>query len=70
MYDNYADAVEAYDDMLNECHDAPTIAGIEFDPCVILRRVDPIAYRCGFNDWLDGEGVDSDTFTDDWNAPN
>jgi len=42
---------EMYDDMLDECCSCETCgkggSGLKDD--------DPIAYRCGFNDWLDGE---------------
>ena len=58
IYDQEADnkdtlseleAYELYDDMLNECH--PSLFGIS--PSHILKNVDQIAYRCGFNDYSD-----------------
>jgi hypothetical protein len=52
-------ALDRYDDMLNECY--PELFGLQ--PSRILREVDPIQYRCGFYDWLDGEDIDSDTLT-------
>lgn len=42
--------LDNYDEMLNECY--PEVFGIE--PARILLECDPIAYRCGFHDWLDG----------------
>jgi hypothetical protein len=41
--------------MLNECHEPAMIAGMEYQASRALREVDPIAYRCGFNDWVDAE---------------
>lgn len=62
-YQNVREALGAYDEMLNEC--AEPVFGI--DPARILRECDPVAYRCGFVDWLDAEGVDSDGLDDSGN---
>ena len=51
--DNAADKA-AYDDMLNECAGEVRIGSLVFDPARIVEELDPIAYRCGFNDWADG----------------
>lgn len=48
------DALERYDDALNEMGDV-TIGSLKYRPSVVLKQVDPIAYRCGFNDWADAE---------------
>lgn len=59
MYENYAEAIAAYDDALDS--EGPTeVAGMTFYPSRIVQSLDPIAYRVGFFDWLDGEGIDSD----------
>ena len=50
------EAYELYDDMLNECH--PSLFGIS--PSHILKNVDQIAYRCGFNDYTDSLSEDYD----------
>jgi hypothetical protein len=45
-----------YDEMLDETCE-PWIApwaGVILPSC-ILKNCDPIAYRCGFNDWADSE---------------
>lgn len=57
-------AENLWDDFLDIGGDV-TIAGIEFQRSRILREVDPIAYRCGLNDFLDGEGIDSDDLDGD-----
>jgi len=43
---------EMYDYYLN-FGDWPVVEGIEFAPSHVLKACDPIAYRGGFNDWLD-----------------
>ena len=64
-----SEAIEAYDDMLNEIHEWPVIGGISFAPSDILRECDPIAYRVGFHDWIDAEGIDTDDLEDDEDLP-
>ena len=43
LYDDYLDS-EGYVDVM----------GLEFLPSRIISELDPIAYRCGFNDYMDG----------------
>lgn len=66
MYETISETVEAYDAMLNEVHEWPTVAGINFAPSDILRSVDPIAYKSGWLDWCDAEGIDTDELEDDY----
>ena len=49
------DLHERYDEMLDECYEPVTVTGMEYQTSRALRELDPIAYRCGFNDWLDAE---------------
>ena len=48
---------ERYDEMINECYSFELVGGIfrHMVPSRVLEAIDPTAYRCGFNDWLDGE---------------
>lgn len=46
---------DRYQDALNECYPGLTIAGYEYDTARALKEVDPIAYRCGFADYIDSE---------------
>lgn len=46
---------ELYDDMINQAYPEIKIGYITLDPARVLKECDPIAYRVGFNDWLDGE---------------
>ena len=45
--------IEMYNDMLNECTATIQIGYIEFEPSRVLEEMDPIAYRCGLNDYYD-----------------
>lgn len=51
------DVDSMYDDMLDECYDLSTVGG-PFSHMLaskVLEDCDPVAYRCGFTDWLDSE---------------
>lgn len=45
---------ELYKDFIDETTEPVKIWGMEYSPSQVLQDVDPIAYRVGFNDWLDG----------------
>lgn len=64
MYENYSEAIDAYDEYLNE-FSTVDVAGLDFAGSVVLFALDPIAYRVGFFDWLDDEGIDSDDLDDE-----
>ena len=66
MYETISETVEAYDAMLNETHEWPTVAGVNFAPSDILREVDPVAYKGGWLDWCDAEGIDIDELEEDY----
>lgn len=55
----WEEAYAAYDEELNSAGDIE-VAGLLFSPARIIRELDPIAYRTGFNDWADAEGIDTD----------
>ena len=56
----YADWTEwdweqAYNEFLDEIHPTVRIGDLSYDPSVVLKEVDPIAYRCGLNDYRDAQ---------------
>ena len=51
--------LEMYNESLND-GGYVVVCGLEFLPSRVLEEMDPVAYRCGFNDFLDYMGVDSD----------
>ena len=44
---------ELYKDFIDETTEPVKIWGMEYSPSQVLQDVDPIAFRVGFNDWLD-----------------
>lgn len=60
------EAYEAYDEMLDDVYGQATIGGQKYQTSRALREVDPVAYRCGFNDWADAEGIDTDALEGDF----
>jgi hypothetical protein len=53
-----ADAYQRYDEMLDEIHESVKCGDLEWDMSRVLKEMDPTAYQCGFNDWLDSEGLE------------
>ena len=51
------DDYEAYNESLDS-EGTVTVAGMEFYPSRILEELDPVAYRCGYNDWVDSDQGD------------
>lgn len=47
-----------YQEFLDDVYPDCSIAGYNYSTSLALREVDPTAYRCGFNDWLDAEVSD------------
>ena len=47
------DYEDSYCDMLNEEGEIH-VAGLTFDPAYIVKQLDPIAFRCGLIDYVDG----------------
>ena len=43
-----------YDEFINETTELVEIWGMKYEPATVLQECDPIAYRVGFHDWLDG----------------
>lgn len=58
-----------YDDHLDEYGDVE-ICGMQYCASYALKQVDPVAYTCGFNDYLDAcdyvEHLDEDGGFDGW----
>lgn len=54
------EAEKLYDEFLDEVNPMITICGMEYCPSKVLEDTDPIAYRCLFSDWLDGENLTTD----------
>lgn len=55
------DLEDQYDDVL-DCEGPVKVCGFDMWPSDILRDCDPIAYRCGFNDYIDALVKDGELF--------
>jgi len=60
-----SEALSEYNDMLDDVYGE----FMGYLASRILREIDPIAYRVGFHDWLDGEGIDIDSLEEDADLP-
>jgi hypothetical protein len=61
-YIEESEAYQQYDYMLDECNPHQIM---DIPASTILKELDPIAYRCGFNDWLDSMELTTDEPEDD-----
>lgn len=48
-----AGLADEYDEMLDDRYGEIHICGLTYAPSEALRRVDKVAYDCGYNDYLD-----------------
>ena len=51
------DDYDAYDESLDS-EGTVSVMGLEFYPSQIIKELDPTAYRCGYNDWVDSDQND------------
>ena len=51
-------ALEAYREMLDDVCGVVNIAGLQYSTSRALELLDETAFRCGFNDWTDAEGIE------------
>jgi hypothetical protein len=52
------DALERFDEFLDECWENAWVCGYEFTSSRALKQLDPTAYREEFNNWLNSEGLE------------
>jgi hypothetical protein len=56
---------EYYTAALDDIYPVVEIVGISFSPSRIVRELDPTAFRCGMQDYLDGDDT-LEYIADDW----
>lgn len=59
------DTEEHYAAALDDIYPVVEIGGLTFDPSRIVKELDPTAFRCGMNDYLDGD-ESLEYVADDW----
>lgn len=52
---------DRYDEMLDECCEPVSVLGMTYPVSQVLAEVDPVAYRCGFADWISCAGLDCES---------
>lgn len=52
------DIEERYREMLRDVYGDVDVCGMKMSACAILEEMDNTAFRCGLNDWLDGEQLE------------
>lgn len=52
-----ADVETLWDECLNDSQGLISIGSLSYSPADVLRSVDPVAYRQGFLDYLDGSDI-------------
>ena len=45
-------ALEMYEEMLDDCEGPVRLCGMTYSVSHVLRKIDPTAFRCGFNDYV------------------
>lgn len=62
------DALQEYDQMLDDVYPEVTLGFSSFLPSRVLKEMDPIAYRVGFREYVNGlvdDGTFVEGYTDD-----
>ena len=44
-------ASDSYDDILNDCYGDINVCGYSYEASQLFKKIDEIAYRCGFSDY-------------------
>jgi len=57
------EALEMFNEMLDDCEGPVELCGMTYSASNVLREIDPVAYRCGFNDYVDSL-TDDDIFVE------
>lgn len=64
------EAYERYDEMLDECEEEVKICGMSYCASRVLKEVDPIAYNCGFSDYVSQLESEDHTLVDGFYTEN
>lgn len=51
VYDNELEG--RYEEYLDEIHGVISVCGIDYDAGRAFRQLDPVAFECGLNEWID-----------------
>lgn len=60
-----SELLESFRACLDECCPEVSVFGCTFEPSRVLEELDPIAFRQGYLEYADAEGIDIDELEDD-----
>lgn len=61
-----SEAQEMFNEMLDECYEEIRFGEMSYLPSDVLESTDPIAHRCGVNDYIDALCQDGDRIVYDY----
>lgn len=58
------EAMEHFDELLDDCNEPMIMGSLTFYPHDVLKRCDPIAYRCDFIDFVNSMAEDGNFYVE------
>lgn len=49
-----------FDDYIDDIHSPVSILGLQYPSSSVLKEIDPTAYACEFDNWLDANNLTTD----------
>ena len=65
-FETISETVEAFELFIDKFHETSTLLGVEYYASQLIKHADPIAFKCGWLDWCDSEGIDTDELISDY----
>jgi len=56
------DEEKLFEDMLDECYEEVKLGSLSWYPSYVMKQLDPIAFRCGVSEYIDGLVSDGEYF--------
>ena len=56
------DEEELFEQMLDDCYEDVTLGSLSWSPSYVMKQLDPIAFRCGVSEYIDGLMQDGEYF--------
>ena len=62
------EALEMFNEMLDDCEGPVELCGSTYSASYVLQEIDPVSYRCSFNDYVDSL-TDDDIYVEGLTEP-
>ena len=56
------DPEELFEQMLDDCYEEVSLGSLTWDPSYVMKELDPVAFRCGVSEYIDGLVEDGEYF--------